>query len=74
MKQVWEILVRGGRWLWKNSWWILPAGETLYNRLRSWLDRKKNDPEINTTKTDKDGRESGVPDPGTGETAGSGAG
>ncbi len=40
MSQLWKMIVSGTRWMWKNSWWIVPAGEEIFNRIRKKLNRK----------------------------------
>jgi len=50
MGQLWRILANGARWIRKNSWWIVPAGQTIYDQVRIWLKKKKSDPEKKITK------------------------
>jgi hypothetical protein len=40
MGQAWSIITKGARWVWKNSWWIVPAGEEVYDGLRKILKKK----------------------------------
>jgi hypothetical protein len=40
MGSTWRIISKGARWIWKNSWWIVPAGEEIYDRVRKVLKKK----------------------------------
>jgi len=46
MGPAWKVITKGARWVWKNSWWIVPAGEEVYDRLCEILRKpKKSKPE-----------------------------
>lgn len=42
MSHVWKVIANAGRWVWKNSWWIVPAGEEVYQTLKRKFKRSGN--------------------------------
>ncbi len=48
-----KVIITGARWMWKNSWWILPAGEEIYDAVkkRFWKKPKEESTMNNENKT-----------------------
>ena len=40
MNQVIKIVINGAKWVWKNSWWIFPAGEEIYDTIKKKFRKK----------------------------------
>jgi hypothetical protein len=43
MGNILKVIVTGARWMWKNSWWILPAGEEIFDAVKRKFRKKAND-------------------------------